>query len=223
MGGDQHVIRADWLPPARECPTHRGVVPVDRRLERQDLERGQDSVGSVRELGRARFLSAEAQLRGHRTAMHLSNSTPDEAYWRVRRQVILRHTGELPLEVRGPDAARMLDHVFTRDISSMKVDRCSYQFACYDAGGMITDGVLMRLAPDRFWFGQADGDLFSWLKASARGFDPDDYPERFRYFDIATVRIAGQPVNPSRTGFTNELGWESNLTSHRKSQGRTPK
>ena len=177
----------------------------------------------------------EFLLYNHRlTAMRLSNSTPDEAYWRVRRQVILRHTGELALEVRGPDAARMLDHVFPRDVGAMKVDRCSYQFACYDDGGMITDGVLMRLAPDRFWFGQADGDLFSWLKANARGFDADvidpgvwisqvqgpdalkvlaaavdgDYPERFRYFDIATVRIAGQPVTLSRTGFTNELGWE---------------
>ncbi len=181
----------------------------------------------------------EFLLYNHRlTAMHLSNSTPDEAYWRVRRQVILRHTGELPVEVRGPDAARMLDHVFTRDISGTKVGRCSYQFACYDDGGMITDGVLMRLAPDRFWFGQADGDLFSWLKASARGSDAeiidpgvwvsqvqgpdalkvlaaavdDDYPERFRYFDIATARIAGQPVVLSRTGFTNELGWEFYLT-----------
>ncbi len=82
----------------------------------------------------------EFLLYNHRLiAMHLSNSTPDEAYWRVRRQVILRHTGELPLEVRGSDAARMLDHVFTRDISGMKVDRCSYQFACYDDGGMITE------------------------------------------------------------------------------------
>ena len=65
----------------------------------------------------------------------------------------------------------MLDRVFTRDITSTRAGRCSYQFACYDDGGMITDGVLMRLEPDRFWFGQADGDLFSWLKASARGFD----------------------------------------------------
>ena len=181
----------------------------------------------------------EYLLYNHRlTAMRLSTATSDEAYWRVRRQVILRHTGELPLEVRGPDAGRMLDRVFTRDITRVKVGRCSYQFACYDDGGMITDGVLMRLERDRFWFGQADGDLFSWLKASARGFDvevrdpgvwisqvqgpdalkvlaaavDDDYPERFRYFDIATVSIAGQPVVLSRTGFTNELGWEFYLS-----------
>lgn len=33
-------------------------------------------------------------------------------------------------------------------------------------------------------------------------------PDRFRYFDLARIRIGGQPVVISRTGFTNELGWE---------------
>ena len=99
----------------------------------------------------------EYLLCNHRlTATRQSTATPDEADWQVRRQVILRHTGELPLEVRGPDAERMLDRVFTRDVTRVKVGRCSYQFACYDDGGMITDGVLMRLARDRFWFGQAE-------------------------------------------------------------------
>jgi aminomethyltransferase len=99
---------------------------------------------------------------------------------------------------------------------------------------MITDGVLLRLAVDRFWMAQADGDLYSWYKAHAQGLnvrvhDPEvwvsqiqgprsldvlhavvdgDYPERFRYFDCANVSIAGQQVVISRSGFTNELGWE---------------
>ncbi len=171
----------------------------------------------------------------HRLASgSMNNATADEVYWMVRRTAVLRHTGELPLEIRGPDAEKMLDRVFTRNISTVKVGRCSYQFACYDDGGMITDGVLMRFSQDRFWFGQADGDLFSWLKAHARGLDVEvsdpnvwisqvqgpcsleilkaavdgDYPEPFRYFDIAQVQIAGQRVIVSRTGFTNELGWE---------------
>jgi aminomethyltransferase len=168
------------------------------------------------------------------TAMTMTNRSAHDAYWRLRRQAILRHTGELPIEIRGPDAERLLDRIFTRDISKNRVGRCSYQFACYDDGGMIIDGILVRLAEDRFWYGQADGDLTDWLKAHARGMDveivdPDvwisqvqgpeslkileaavdgPYPEPFRYFDAATVTIAGQEVVITRSGFTNELGWE---------------
>ena len=164
----------------------------------------------------------------------LNNLSADEVYWRVRTSVILRHTGELPLEIRGPDAETLLNRVFTRDIGKNRVGRCSYQFACYDHGGMITDGVLVRLAEDRFWYGQADGDLFSWLLANARGLDVEildpgvwvsqvqgprsfdvlasaidgDMPVPFNYFDMAEVWIAGQPVVLTRSGFTNELGWE---------------
>jgi aminomethyltransferase len=168
------------------------------------------------------------------TAVAMAKMPADDAYWNLRRHVILRHTGELPIEVRGPDAVRLLNLVFTRDVAKTRIGRCSYQFACYDDGGMILDGVLVRLAEDRFWYGQADGDLTDWLRAHGRGMDveildpevwisqvqgPDSlrvleaavdgaYPEPFRYFDAARVTIAGQDVVVTRTGFTNELGWE---------------
>jgi aminomethyltransferase len=148
--------------------------------------------------------------------------------------VILRNTGELPIEISGPDAERLLNRVFTREIGKVKTGRCSYQFACYHDGGMITDGVLLRLADDRFWMAQADGNLFSWYKASAEGLDVQvrdpnvwvsqiqgphslevlsaaidgNYPDRFNYFDCCEVTIAEQRVVISRSGFTNELGWE---------------
>ncbi|WP_158540184.1 aminomethyltransferase family protein [Rhodosalinus halophilus] len=168
------------------------------------------------------------------TAMSMAGFSADDAYWQLRRHAILRHTGELPIEIRGPDAEKLLNFVFTRDVAKTRVGRCSYQIACYEDGGMILDGVLVRLAEDRFWYGQADGDLTDWLIAHARGmdvevFDPhvwisqvqgpdslrileaavdDAYPEPFRYFDAARVRIAGQEVVVTRSGFTNELGWE---------------
>ncbi len=168
------------------------------------------------------------------TPASLTNATADEMYWKVRREVILRHTGELPVEVEGPDAAELLDRVCTRRIAPMRVGRCSYQFACFEDGGMITDGVLVRLAEDRFWFVQADGDLISWLRAHASGLDvavrdprvwvsqvqgpksldvlaavvDGDPPEPFKYFDAAEVSIGGQPVVITRSGFSNELGWE---------------
>ena len=164
----------------------------------------------------------------------LSTATDDEMYWAVRTNVIFRHTGELPIEISGPDAETLLNKMFTRNVTKVKPRRCSYQFACYHDGGMITDGVLLRLAEDRFWMAQADGDLFSWYKAHAEGLDvtihdPNVWvsqvqgpkslellsevidgpmPEPFRYFDCANVSIAGQKCWISRSGFSNELGWE---------------
>ena len=57
----------------------------------------------------------------------LNNLSADEVYWRVRQSVILRHTAELPLEIRGPDVEILLNRVFTREIAKNRVGRCSYQ------------------------------------------------------------------------------------------------
>ncbi len=167
-------------------------------------------------------------------SLHYDNVRTEDLYWCLRRRVGLAHTGELATEIRGPDAEAMLNRVFTRDVSDMRVGRCSYQLACFADGGMIMDGVLLRLSSDRFWYAQGDGEFPIWLRAHSEGFDvevfdPDVWisqvqgprsmdvlaqasdegmPEHFRYFDLAQIRIGGQPVVISRTGFTNELGWE---------------
>ena len=101
----------------------------------------------------------------------LNHMTDDEMYWAVRTGVILRHTGELPIEISGPDAEVLLNRIFTRDIAKLKPGRCSYQFACYHDVGMITDGVLLRLDYDRFWMAQAVSDLYSWYRANSEGHD----------------------------------------------------
>ena len=105
---------------------------------------------------------------GRFTLEKLSNASPDEMYWKARQEIILRHTGEHPYEISGPDAEKLLQKIFTRDITKVKSGRCSYQFACYDDGGMISDGLLLRLSNDKFWFAQGDGHLFSWYKAPAK-------------------------------------------------------
>ena len=175
-----------------------------------------------------------SQYAGRLTTEKLSNASPEKQYWKTRREVILRHTGEHPYEISGTDSLSLLQKIFPRDISKIKKGRCSYQFACYHDGGMITDGLLMRLDNKRFWFVQADGDLFSWYKANAEGLnvkisDPDvwvsqiqgpnsmklldhlikkNISTKWKYFDWKEVSIANEKVIISRTGFTNELGWE---------------
>ncbi|MBT8085091.1 MAG: aminomethyltransferase family protein [Woeseia sp.] len=167
-------------------------------------------------------------------SLSYNNVPADELYWCLRRQVGLSHTGELATEIRGPDAEAMLNRVFTRDVARVNVGRCSYQLACFADGGMIMDGVLLRLASDRFWYAQGDGEFPVWLRAHSENFDVDVFdpivwisqvqgprsmdvlaqaadegmPAQFRYFDLVQIHVGGQPVVISRTGFTNELGWE---------------
>ncbi len=171
---------------------------------------------------------------GRLTLEKLSNATPEEMYWKTRKEIILRHTGEYPYEISGPDSLNFLERIFPRNISRVKVGRCSYQFACYHDGGMITDGILLRLEDQKYWFAQADGDLFSWYKANSEGYevkisDPnvwisqiqgpksmellsklikEDTVKTWNYFDCKEVTILNEKVIISRTGFTNELGWE---------------
>ena len=95
---------------------------------------------------------------GRLTPEKMSNATPDEMYWKARQEIIFRHTGEHPYQIAGPDALALLQRIFPRDVSNVKIRRCSYQFACYDDGGMIPDGLLLLVADDVLWFAPADGD-----------------------------------------------------------------
>ena len=104
------------------------------------------------------------------TPASLNNITPDEQYWAVRTGVILRNTGEFPVEISGKDAFKFANYIFTRDVNKIKSGRCSYQFACYHDGGMITDGVMLHFK-DKLWMAQADGDLINWYLAHSKDFD----------------------------------------------------
>ena len=171
---------------------------------------------------------------GRLTPEKLSNATPEEMYWKIRQELIFRHTGEHPYEISGPDALKLLQKIFPRDISKIKIGRCSYQFACYHDGGMITDGILLRIDQNKYWFAQAEGDMFSWYKAQAEGLNVKiDEPNvwisqvqgprsmelldfltktnissNWKYFDWKEVNISGEKTIISRSGFSNELGWE---------------
>jgi len=170
---------------------------------------------------------------GHMAPGYLDEDVNAE-YWHLRRQVTLFDVPEHAIEIVGPDAARFLDRLMTRPIAPMKVGRCGYGLMCFQDGGILMDGVLIRLAPDRFRYVLADGEIFTWLRAHQPGFDveivdTDDWvlqvqgprslevlaafcdggaPASFPYFAAAHVAMGGQPLLVSRTGWTGELGFE---------------
>ncbi len=165
----------------------------------------------------------------------LSNHTdPIEQYWKLRRGVMLYDVPEMPLEIRGPDALRLLERVFTRRIDTLKRWCARYAIACTPKGGILMDGVLIRLAEDHFWYVQADGEFESWLWAHAQGLevsirDPKSrvlqiqgpkslavlhaatkgqVSDKFGYFHVGKFDFGGQEMLVSRTGWTGEMGFE---------------
>lgn len=157
-----------------------------------------------------------------------------EGYCALRTSLTMFDTGERPTEISGPDAEALCNKVFARDISKLKLGRCTYGLLLYPDGGFLCDGVLMRLAQDRFWYVQADGPVISWLIAHSDGMDvkisdPNSWvtqiqgpraldmlgkiceggaPEPFGYYGCAEAVVNGVPMILSRTGYTAELGFE---------------
>ncbi|MCY4151120.1 MAG: sarcosine oxidase subunit alpha family protein [Aestuariivita sp.] len=54
------------------------------------------------------------------------------------------------LIVKGPDAARFLDMLYTNMMSSLPVGRCRYGLMCSENGFLMDDGVVVRLSEDSF-------------------------------------------------------------------------
>ncbi len=155
-------------------------------------------------------------------------------YWKLRRGVMLYDIPERPVSIQGPDAARLLERVLTRPVAPLRRWRGVYGLACLPDGGLVMDGVLIRLADDHFWYVQADGDVENWLAAHGTDMDvtvsdpgsrvlqiqgPKSHeflaaasgaplPEDFRYFSAQMFDLGGQQVLVSSSGWTGELGIE---------------
>lgn len=134
----------------------------------------------------------------------------------------------------GPDAVRLVNRVITRDASRMSVGQVYYTPWCDDDGKVIDDGTVTRVADQVFRWTAADPNL-RWLTENASGLDVqiEDISESvaalalqgptsarllaqvcdadlssLKYFRATSGRIAGVPVDVSRTGYTGDLGYE---------------
>ena len=142
---------------------------------------------------------------------------------------------ERNVEISGPDGARFAELLTPRDLSKCKVGEGRYVLLVDDAGGIVNDPVLLRLAEDRFWLACADSDVLLWAKGLAlrsglrvdvRELDvaplqlqgPKSrqvahalFGERIAglgYYGFFETRLDGIPLIVTRTGWTGELGYE---------------
>jgi aminomethyltransferase len=136
--------------------------------------------------------------------------------------------------ITGPDAARFVDRIITRDVSKMSVGQVFYTPWCDEHGKVIDDGTVSRLAEETFRWTAADPSL-RWFRQNAAGLDVTiaDISEEtaalalqgptsakllralasadidaLKYFRVTPGTIADVKVDISRTGYTGDLGYE---------------
>ena len=67
------------------------------------------------------------------------------------------------IEVVGPDAAEFLHRMYVNAVRNLGVGRCRYGVMLNEAGFVIDDGIIARLAPDRFHVTTTTGGAASVL------------------------------------------------------------
>jgi aminomethyltransferase len=109
----------------------------------------------------------------------------------------LSHMGEI--EVRGPDAAGVLDAVLVGDLGGLRPGRAKYTLLCDDGGGVVDDLVVYRLGPeDLLVVANAAnvGEVAAALAAAAPGRDAAVADVTA---DVALVAVQG-PAAPEALG-----------------------
>ena len=136
--------------------------------------------------------------------------------------------------VHGPDAARLLDRVMTRDVGRSQPGQVLYTPWCDGAGKVLDDGTVTRLDERAFRVTSAEPNL-RWFRDNAAGLDVavEDVSDAIaalalqgptsravlervcdadlaalRYFRMTPAKLGGRPVTITRTGYTGDLGYE---------------
>ena len=142
---------------------------------------------------------------------------------------------ERQVELRGPDAGRLMQMLTPRDLRGMRAGQCFYVPIVDETGGMLNDPVAVKLADDRWWISIADSDLLLWVKGIAYGYrldvlvdEPDISPlaiqgpksddlmarvfgdriRDVRFFRYDMFQFEGRDLLIARSGYSKQGGFE---------------
>lgn len=142
---------------------------------------------------------------------------------------------ERQVELRGPDAGRLMQMLTPRDLRGMLAGMCYYVPIVDETGGMLNDPVAVKLADDRYWISIADSDLLYWVKGLAYGLhldvlvdEPDVSPlavqgpladdlmaavfgdgvRDIRFFRYNLYDFEGRELVVARSGYSKQGGYE---------------
>ena len=142
---------------------------------------------------------------------------------------------ERQVELRGPDANRLMQFLTPRDLRPMLPGQCYYVPIVDETGGMLNDPVAVKLSEDRWWISIADSDLLYWVKGLAYGYrldvlvdEPDvsplavqgpkaedlmvrvfgDRARDIRFFKFDMLDFQGRSLVVARSGYSKQGGFE---------------
>jgi aminomethyltransferase len=160
----------------------------------------------------------------------------EREYYAIRNSAALIDVTPLfKYEITGPDAARLVDRIITRDVGKCAIGQVMYTPWCDEHGKIIDDGTVSRLAENHFRMTAADPNL-RWFQDCGFGLQaavkdvttelaalslqgPNTRKilkevvtctdvESLKFFRLTHGQIDGFPVTITRTGYTGDLGYE---------------
>ena len=162
--------------------------------------------------------------------------TVEESYWHLRNHVQIWDVScQRQVEIKGPDAERLIQCMTPRDIGTSKIGQCLYITITDVDGGIINDPVLLKLAEDHFWLSIADSDVLLYAKGLSIGMgldvsieEPDVSPLAIQgpkaedllanifgkricdigFFKFGWIEFAGTKQLIARSGYSRQGGFE---------------
>ena len=142
---------------------------------------------------------------------------------------------ERQIELKGPDAARLMQMLTPRDLREMYGGQCYYVPIVDETGGMLNDPVAVKISEEHWWVSIADSDLLYWVKGIANGWrldvlvdEPDVSPlavqgpksddlmadvfgdevRSIRFFRFKRLEFNNQALIVARSGYSKQGGFE---------------
>ena len=200
------------------------LISPSRRLRRTPFSDGVEAAG------------AKAYTVYNRMLLPTVFRSVEEDYRHLKRAVQVWDVAvERQVELRGPDAGKLMQMLTPRDLRGMLPGQCYYVPIVDETGGMLNDPVMVKLAEDRFWISIADSDLLLWVKGVAQGFrldvlvdEPDVSPlavqgplaeelmarvfgdgiRDVRFFRFGHFDFMGRNLVIARSGYSKQGGFE---------------
>ncbi len=163
------------------------------------------------------------------------HSNPNDEHDAIREAAGLFDMSPLKkVFVRGPDAARVVDHVITRDMTRVAAGQSAYGAILTEQGTVCDDAIIANNGGDEWMHCHGSGESMERLQESAAGLNVDleldddlhnislQGPQALplldahclldlgamAYFHHQSTELFGHPCRLSRTGYSGERGYE---------------